>query len=137
MGTHCTDCLESPAICCGRCSATRCKAHAFEPGDRCESCERDYADEAPTRRSAKLIFAPPFAVLVGGLLFGLMLPVTAGGAIGAAVMCALACAATISAGVGACRLVDRSARALFLRQHATGLPPARLLAPRTRLRLTR
>lgn len=137
MVVPCPDCLESPAVRCGRCSVTRCKAHAIASGERCESCERDYADEAQTRRSAKLIFAPPVAVLVGGILFGLMLPITAGGAIGAAVMCALACAATISAGVGACRLVDRSARALFLRQHAAGLPPARLLTSRTRLRLTR
>ena len=40
---------------------------------------------------------------------------------------ALACAAAVGAGAGTCRLVDRNARALFLRERAGGLPPARLL----------
>ena len=112
---------------CGRCAAARCAEHAFAAGERCETCERDYDDDVTTRRSAKLIFAPPIAVLVGGVLFGLMLPITVGGAIGAAVMCAIACTATIGAGFAACRMVDRSARALFLRERAAGLPQARLL----------
>ncbi len=95
---------------------------------RCERCERDWADEQPTRRSAKLIFAPTITVLAGGVLFGLLLPVSIGGAIGAFVMCAIACTATVGAGAGACRIVDRNARALFLRERAGGLPPARLLS---------
>jgi hypothetical protein len=97
------------------------------PGQRCEACEREWQDEAVTRRSAKLIFAPPIAILSGGVLFGLLLPVSIGGAFGAAVMCMLACAAALGTGAGMCRLVDRSARALFLREHAGTLPPARLL----------
>jgi hypothetical protein len=132
MADRCTDCTERPVVRCGRCASARCAAHAFAPGERCGTCEADYADDAPTRRSAKLLFAPPLAVLVGGVLFGLMLPITVGGAIGAAIMCALACSATIGAGFGACKMVDRSARALFLRERAVGLPPARLLPARHR-----
>lgn len=94
---------------------------------RCVRCERDWADEAPTRRAAKLIFVPTITVLAGGVLFGLLLPISIGGAIGAFLMCALACTAAVGTGVGACRIVDRNARALFLRERAGGLPPARLL----------
>jgi hypothetical protein len=118
---------------CGRCSTTRCARHAIAPGQRCDGCEHDYADEAPTRRAAKLIFVPPLAIFIGGLVFGLLLPVSFGGAFGALVMCALACGTAVGVGAGACRLVDRNARALFLRERAGGLPPARLLpSPRHR-----
>ncbi|HEX2691817.1 MAG TPA: hypothetical protein VHN14_34645 [Kofleriaceae bacterium] len=118
---------------CGRCSDTRCAVHAFPPGERCERCERDWGEEAVTRRAAKMIFAPPLAILAGGLLFGLLLPVSIGGALGAAILCALACGTAIAAGTGACHLVDRSARALFLRERVGGLPAARLLpSPRQR-----
>ena len=87
----------------------------------------------PTRRAAKLIFAPSIAIFSGGLLFGLLLPVSLGGAIGAAIMCALACGTAVGAGTGVCRLVDRSARAMFLRERSGGLPPVRLLpSPRHR-----
>src|SRR5580765_9014058 len=112
---------------CGRCTRTRCAKHVLAPGERCEGCEDDWQEEAPTRRAAKLIFAPPIAILSGGLLFGLLLPVSLGGAIGAAVMCALACGTAVGAGAGACRLVEHSSRAMFLRERAGGLPPARLL----------
>jgi hypothetical protein len=129
----CEDCTTTPVMRCGRCTTTRCARHALRPGERCDRCERDWADDAPTRRAAKVIFAPPIAILTGGLLFGLLLPVSAGGAIGAALMCALACVTAVGAGTGACRVVDRSARALFLRERAGGLPPARLLpSPRHR-----
>jgi membrane associated rhomboid family serine protease len=110
---------------CGRCTTTRCEAHALPPNTRCDRCERDWADDAPTRRSAKLIFVPALSILVGGILFGLLLPL--GGALGAIVMWALACGAAGGVAAGACRLVDRNARALFLRERAGGLPPARLL----------
>ena len=51
----------------------------------------------------------------------------------AAVMAALTCGTAVAAGAGACRFVDRSARAMFLRERAVGLPPARLLpSPRHR-----
>ncbi|MBX3159636.1 MAG: hypothetical protein KF773_26940 [Deltaproteobacteria bacterium] len=129
MGTlrRCDDCTDHPVMRCGRCTSTRCAKHALAPGTRCERCERDWNDEAPTRRAAKLIFVPPIAILVGGLLFGLLLPISLGGAIGAAIMCAIACGTAVGTCAGACRLVDHSARALFLRERAGGLPPARLL----------
>lgn len=129
----CTDCVTRPVMRCGRCTTTRCARHALDVGRRCDRCEHDWADDAPTRRAAKLIFAPPIAVLAGGLLFGLLLPVSLGGAIGATIMCAIACGTAVGAGAGACRVVDRSARAMFLRERAGGLPPARLLpSPRHR-----
>ena len=129
----CADCSTAPVAKCGRCTRTRCAKHALPPGERCEGCEHDWQAEAPTRRAAKLIFAPPIAILSGGLLFGLLLPVSLGGAIGATLMCAFACGTAVGAGAAACRLVDRSSRALFLRERAGGLPPARLLpSPRHR-----
>jgi uncharacterized protein (DUF983 family) len=130
---ECRACKTKPVMRCGRCTTTRCAAHVLVPGQRCERCEHDWDEEAPTRRSAKVIFAPPAAILAGGLLFGLLLPVSIGGAIGAAVMATLACGTGVAAGAGACRFVDRSARSIFLRERAGGLPPARLLpSPRHR-----
>ncbi len=130
---ECRACLSKPVMRCGRCTTTRCAAHALPPGRRCERCERDWLEEVPTRRAAKVLFAPPAAILAGGMLFGLLLPVSLGGAIGAAVMAALSCGTGVAVGAGACRLVDRSARAVFLRERAGALPPARLLpSPRHR-----
>lgn len=123
----CTECITQPVMRCGRCTITRCEVHALAAGQRCSGCEQDWEEEAPTRRAAKLLCVPPVAVLAGGLLFGLLLPISIGGVIGAAVMAALACGTGVGAGAGACRLVDRSARALFLRERAGGLPAARLL----------
>jgi hypothetical protein len=118
---------------CGRCNTTQCAEHALGAGQRCDRCELDWQDEAVTRRAAKLIFVPPIAILSGGLLFGLLLPVSIGGAIGAAILCAVAFAIAIATGNAACRLVDRSARAMFLRERGGGLPAARLLpSPRHR-----
>lgn len=132
MGRRCTVCVTNPVMRCGRCTTTRCEEHALPPGQRCERCERDYAEEAPTRRAAKLIFVPPLAIFIGGLVFGLLLPISLG-ALGATLMCALACGITVGVGAGACRLVDRNSRALFLRERSGGLPPARLLpSPRHR-----
>jgi hypothetical protein len=123
----CTSCVTRPVMRCGRCNSTCCEAHALAPGERCERCERDWEEDSVTRGAAKVIFAPPLAIFAGGLLFALLLPVSLGGALGAAVMCALACSIAVATGAGVCRLVDRSARAMFLREHTTGLPPARLL----------
>jgi hypothetical protein len=120
---------------CGRCTTTHCVRHALGPGRRCGACESDYADEATTRRAAKLIFVPPIALFAGGILFGLLLPISIGGAIGATVMAALACGTAVATGAGACRLVDRSARAMFLRERAGTLPAARLLPGRHHPRL--
>lgn len=124
---RCTDCMTKPVMRCGRCTTTRCAVHALLAGERCSGCEQDWLEEQPTRRAAKLIFAPPIAVLAGGLLFGLLLPISIGGAVGAIVMAAFACGTGVGAGASACRLVDRSARALFLRERAGSLPTARLL----------
>lgn len=79
------------------------------------------------RRAAKLIFAPPAAILAGGMLFILLLPVSIGGAIGAAFMCALASGLAVATGAAACRLVDHSSRVMFLRERAGNLPAARML----------
>ncbi|HET9624236.1 MAG TPA: hypothetical protein VFP84_22840 [Kofleriaceae bacterium] len=135
VATPCRDCAKHPVMTCGRCNTTRCRAHALAAGQRCDRCEQDWRDEAVTRRAAKMIFAPPVAILTGGLLFGVLLPVSIGGAVGAAILCALACATAAASANGACRLVDRSARALFLRERAGGLPAARLLAGGRRPRL--
>lgn len=116
---------------CGRCAQTYCAAHALPAGERCDGCEKDWEDEATTRRQVKVLFAPPAAILAGGVLFALLMPISIGGALGATLMAAIACGTGVSAGAGMCKIVDRSARALFLRQRATGLPTARLLsAPR-------
>lgn len=127
MGRACADCMSTPVMKCGRCTLTCCARHALAEGRRCDQCERDWQDEAPTRRAAKLIFAPPIAILAGGLIFGLLLPVSLGGAVGAAFMCAFACALAVGAGAGACRLVDHSSRTMFLRERCGTLPPMRLL----------
>jgi hypothetical protein len=112
---------------CGRCTSTRCQRHALADELRCDKCESDWALEAPTRRAAKLIFAPPAAIFAGGLLFVLLLPVSIGGALGAALMCAFACGLAVATGTAACRLVDHTARTMFLRERAGSLPAARLL----------
>src|SRR5262245_41676145 len=128
MGARsCSDCISSPVMKCGRCTTTRCQRHVLAEGRRCDRCERDWQEEASTRRAAKLIFVPPIAILVGGLLFGLLLPISLGGAVGAAIMSALVCGFTVAAGAGAARLVDHSARTMFLRERCGALPAARLL----------
>ncbi len=128
---HCDACVSRPVMRCGRCTTTQCAAHALGNGQRCEGCERDWEEEAPTRRQAKVLFAPATSILVGGIVLGLLMPVSLGGIIGAAIMAAFACGTGVGAGAGMCKVVDRSARALFLRERAGGVPTARLLpAPR-------
>jgi hypothetical protein len=130
---ECRACTTEPVMRCGRCTITRCAAHTLAAGRRCDRCECEWAADAAVRCAAKVIFAPPAGILSGGMLFVLLLPVSIGGAIGAAVMAALACGTAVAAGTAACHLVDRSARAMFLRERAGDLPPARLLAsPRHR-----
>jgi hypothetical protein len=126
--SQCDACLDTPVMKCGRCTTTRCEQHALGLRERCDRCELDWTDEAPTRRAAKMIFAPPVAIFSGGMLFGILMPVSL---IGVAVIAMVALAAAVGAGAGACRVVDRSARALFLRERAGGLPPARLLPSRS------
>ena len=127
MGSRtCAACVEAPVSSCGRCTTSQCARHALEPGERCRACERDYRDEARTRRAVKVIFAPAVGLFAGGAVFAL---ITLGGAIGAAVMCAVAVGIAVGASAGLCTLVDRSARAMFLRERSTGVPAARLLPP--------
>ena len=123
----CKACTSDPVMRCGRCTTTRCERHALARGKRCDRCEQDWEAEAPTRRAAKLIFVPPLAILVGGLLLGLLIPVTLGGAFATAIMCSIVCGVAVGAGAGACRLVDHSSRVMFLRERCGRLPPARLL----------
>ena len=111
---------------CGRCSTTRCERHALAPGKRCSDCELDYRDDAKMRRAVKLIFAPAAGLFTGGLLFAL---ISFGGMIGAVLACTVACATAVGSSVGVCSLVDRSARAMFLRERSLGVPVARLLPP--------
>ncbi len=113
---------------CARCATTRCDVHPLGPGERCEGCENDWEEEAPTRRQVKVLFAPPIGILAGGVLFGLLLPISVGGLVGVTIMGAVAAGTAVGAGAGMCKFVDRSARALFLRQRTAGLPAARLLA---------
>lgn len=127
MVDDCTDCALHPVMRCGRCAVTRCRTHVFTSGERCDRCELDYADDAPVRRNVKLLMAPPVALITGGLLFGLLLPISFGGAVGVAIMCMVACITGVGAGVGTCTLVDRTARATFLRERGGLLPPARLV----------
>ncbi|HEY1550151.1 MAG TPA: hypothetical protein VGG28_20125 [Kofleriaceae bacterium] len=74
----------------------------------------------------KLIFAPPVAILTGGLLLGLLMPISLG-AVGAAMTCAFVCGLGVGAGAGTCTLVERTSRAMFLRERSGGVPAARLL----------
>ncbi len=127
MGSRtCAACVESPVTTCGRCTTSQCAKHELSPGKRCRACERDYRDDARTRRSVKIIFAPPAGLFAGGAFFAF---VTLGGAIGAAVIGALACGIAVGTSAGMCTLVDRASRANFLRQRSTGVPVARLLPP--------
>lgn len=113
---------------CARCGTTRCPRHAFPAGERCVACERDYHDEAMTRRAVKMIFALPVGLFAGGMLLALMMHFAIG-AIGVAITAAIACAVAAGSSVAMCTLVDRSARAMFLREKSPGLPEARLLPP--------
>ena len=80
MGSRrCVACVEAPVATCGRCSTTRCAVHKFKAGERCTACERDFRDEALTRRAVKLIFAAPVGLFCGGTLFALL---SFGGALG-------------------------------------------------------
>jgi hypothetical protein len=106
--------------------ASRCARHALRSSQRCPACERDYCDDAKTRRAVKLIFAPPVGILTGGLLLGLLMPVSLG-AVGAVMTCAFVSGLAVGAGAGTCSLVDRTSRAMFLRERSGGLPAARLL----------
>jgi len=105
---RCAACVDQPAMRCGRCQNTRCARHALAPGERCPACEREWREDAPLRRAAKLIFAPSAALFTGGALFALLLPASLGGLVGGVIMCAIACGSAVGAGAGTCSLVERS-----------------------------
>jgi hypothetical protein len=75
------------------------------------------------------MFAPPAFVLSGGLTFGLLLPVLFAlpFTIGAMVVAILATSVGFATASGTCHLLESTARAQFLREHATGLPAMRVL----------
>ena len=99
-----------------------------EPSSGLVSAARDAWVEATRhlrampRNPEVLIFAT-----LQPVMFVLLFVYVFGGAIGAAFMCTFACALAVGAGAGACRLVDHSARTMFLRERASALPPMRLL----------
>lgn len=111
---------------CGRCAAPRCARHALNAGQRCGACEREYRDEARTRRNVKLMFAPSVTLLTGGMLLGLSIPLSLG-VVGALAVCVVVSALAVGAGAGTCSLVERTSRAMFLRERNAGVPAARLL----------
>jgi hypothetical protein len=75
------------------------------------------------------MFAPPVFVLAGGLTFGILLPVLFAlpFTLGATIVAAVATLVGFAAAGGTVRLVDRTARAQFLREHALALPEARVI----------
>ena len=75
--------IETPAMRCGRCTATRCAAHALPAMMRCESCERDW--QAGTARDsargeAADVRAADRRARAGGALFLVLLPIKASSA---------------------------------------------------------
>ena len=129
MGARCTDCDSRPVTRCGRCGRGLCRPHIPDRSRRCTACEAEWYDDGGTRRALQQMFAPPAFVLAGGLCFGLLLPVLFAlpFTIGATLTAAVATTVGFAAAVGACRLVESTARAQFLRQHARSLPEARVV----------
>lgn len=128
----CEKCREAPLTRCGRCGISLCFRHSPLPGRRCDACEAEWESDRPVRASAKQIFVPPIAIIAGGAAFGLLMPLLLGGTIGATAVAGFATLVGTVAGGGACRLIDHSARAAFLREHARALPAARLVTRRRR-----
>jgi len=135
---RCGDCDLRPVTRCGRCNTALCRAHVPGRARRCAICEADYQGDHGTRRALQQMFAPPAFVLAGGLMFGLLLPLLFAlpFSVGAIVVAGIATLTGFGAALGACRLVDTTARAQFLREHApSGLPEARVIHYRPRARL--
>lgn len=129
MAARCTDCDSGPVTRCGRCGRGLCRSHIPERSRRCNPCEAEWYEDSHTRRALQHMFAPPAFVLSGGLCFGLLLPVLFAlpFTVGATLVAALATTVGFGAAVGTCRLVESSARAQFLREHARALPEARVI----------
>jgi hypothetical protein len=135
MGARCIECDSRPVSRCGRCGRGVCRPHMPSRGRRCGACEEEWQDDGGTRRALQHMFAPPAFVLAGGLCFGLLLPVLFAlpFTIGATLIAAVATTVGFGAAVGTCRLVESSARAQFLREHARSLPEARIVRYRRAL----
>lgn len=123
---RCDDCEQAPTLCCGRCAARLCSRHAPGPWRRCAACEAEWDDDGQTRRALQHMFAPPTFVLAGGITFGLLLPLLLALPFTAAatLVAAAATAVGFTAAAGTCQLVERAARAQFLRESARALPTA-------------
>ncbi|MCB9564847.1 MAG: hypothetical protein H6709_18865 [Kofleriaceae bacterium] len=132
-GRRCGDCDAHAVARCGRCNAPVCRRHQPRLGQRCGGCEADWADDLPVRRMLQRLFAPPAFVLAGGASFLFMMPVLIAlpFSIGAPLVATLAALVGFGASVGTYRLVERAARAQFLREHARALPVARVVRGRT------
>ena len=133
VSSRCDRCDTEPLTRCGRCNVALCFAHTPVAGKRCVDCEEDWIADSPMRASAKHIFVPPVAILAGGAAFGMLLPLFLAGAIGATAVAGVATLIGTLAGGATCRLIDHSARAGFLREHARALPPARGVHRRRRV----
>jgi hypothetical protein len=135
MATRCPDCDARPLTRCARCDASLCDAHRPAREARCAACEREWTDELPTRRALQRLFAPSATVMSGGLTFLFLMPVLMAlpFSLGAPLVAALATAVGLSGGVATYRLVNRAARAQFLREHARALPVARVVRVRRAL----
>lgn len=135
MRAGCPDCATSPASRCGRCGLGVCLSHVPARATRCARCEAEWVADRQTRRLLQQMFAPPAFVLAAGLTFGVLLPVLLAlpFTVGATFVAAVATSAGFGAAVGTCRLVDQTARAQFLREHARALPEARVVRMRKAL----
>ncbi len=129
MARRCERCDAEPAAQCARCGAAVCLDHVPARGLRCRACEEEWTEGGATRRAVKHMFAPAAFVLAGGAAFGALLPVVAilPAFLGAMVVAAVSTTVGVVAAAGTTGLVDGVARAQFLREHARGLPEARVL----------
>jgi hypothetical protein len=130
----CRECAHEPVTRCGRCSVGLCNLHVPGRGHRCVRCEAEWSDDGRARRALQHMFAPPAFVLAAGITFGLLLPVLFAlpFTVGATLVAAIATSVGFGAAVGTCRLVESTARAQFLREHARTLPEARVIRYRPR-----
>ncbi|HTJ45765.1 MAG TPA: hypothetical protein VL463_26865 [Kofleriaceae bacterium] len=126
---RCERCDVEPVAHCARCGASVCLEHIPTRGLRCRSCEAEWTEGVSTRRAVKQMFAPASFVLAGGAAFGALLPIVAilPAFIGALVVAAVSTTVGVMAAAGMTGLVDGVARAQFLREHARGLPEARVV----------
>ncbi len=126
---RCERCDREPATHCARCGAAICLAHRPVRSVRCRACEEEWNEGRTARRAVKSMFAPASFILAGGAAFGALLPLVAilPAFLGALVVAAAATTVGVVAAFGTTGLIDGVARAQFLREHARGLPEARVI----------